>query len=429
MKYVKIQGNLRSAGGRKIGGKAISFNTDSTVLYDPATGREFVETILPDAVDEELVAKSDIILNYNHDRGEVFARSNKGEGTLDIQIKEDGVYFETELPKTQAGDELLELVRRGDICYCSFAFTVSPENVDIDKSETPERRTIRKIDELFDLSCVVDPAYGDTFVEARKKMQKDKFIIMTKKTKKTRAEEQAMTIEELKELIATMIEESRECDPEEEETREDEEETTETVEETEETEEEREDEDEETEEREDEDEETTEERSASKRKNIVNNKKMRKMTLVQQIRSAVESNKPKFELSLDKRYSETVNTETTVGDTPDPYAVGTNGIATEYQSVIEPLYNSQVFKGLGIHMFTGAPRGDYQFPVLGKGTVGFAKEVATAVKSGNAVTSVHLSPKRITGYIDISKQLLLQDTVGINEGIRNDLYNAIADAI
>lgn len=141
----------------------------------------------------------------------------------------------------------------------------------------------------------------------------------------------------------------------------------------------------------------------------------------------MNNNDRKFNVSLEAR-TMTVN-KSTEGDEADPYAVHGTAIEENYESIIEPLYNDQVFKGLGIHMYTGAPKGDYNFPVLGKGTVGFAKEIAAAAASGNTTTSVHLSPKRITGYVDISKQLLLQDTLGINNAIRADLYKAVADAI
>lgn len=75
-----------------------------------------------------------------------------------------------ESPHTQAGDELLEHIKRGEITSSSFAFTVSSE----EKSERWYRddnntlkRTIYKIDKLYDVSPVYEPAYPTTTCSAR----------------------------------------------------------------------------------------------------------------------------------------------------------------------------------------------------------------------------------------------------------------------
>ena len=72
---------------RTIEGRAIPFNFDSP-------NREgFIERILPSAV-EGIIERSDIFMLYNHDRGKGFlARNNKGKGTLNIDVRDDGVYF------------------------------------------------------------------------------------------------------------------------------------------------------------------------------------------------------------------------------------------------------------------------------------------------------------------------------------------------
>jgi len=104
-------------------------------------------------------------------------------------------------------------------------------------------------------------------------------------------------------------------------------------------------------------------------------------------------------------------------------------VETEIQGILEPLYSNSVLANLGVRFYTGVPKGDYQFPIMGKGTVGWAGEITAAAASGNEFTNVKLSPKRLTAYVDISKQLLLQDTVGVENAIRRDLANAIADKL
>lgn len=45
------------------------------------------------------------LLNHNEDRG-VLARSNKGEGSLTLEIDEIGLKYTFEAPNTALGDEL-----------------------------------------------------------------------------------------------------------------------------------------------------------------------------------------------------------------------------------------------------------------------------------------------------------------------------------
>lgn len=104
-------------------------------------------------------------------------------------------------------------------------------------------------------------------------------------------------------------------------------------------------------------------------------------------------------------------------------------IETEIQGILEPLYANSVLSKLGVRWYKGMPQGDIQVPVMGKGTVGWAGEIAAASASQNTFTNIKLSPKRLTAYVDISKQLILQDNAGAEEAIRRDLVNAVADKL
>ena len=66
---------------------------------------------------------------------------------------------------------------------------------------------------------------------------------------------------------------------------------------------------------------------------------------------------------------------------------------------------------------------------MGKGNVGWATEIAAASASTNTFTSILLQPKRLTAYVDISKQLLAQDSIGVEEAIRRDIVNALNDKL
>lgn len=151
--------------GRTISGYAIVFDVESRVLA--SWDGDFVEVIERGAVDEELLANSDVKALFNHVNSMLLARSVNGNGTLKLQVDEHGLRFEFEAPNTSLGNDVLELVRRGDLQGCSFAFTADEENIKYSRDGDRRLRRVRKLSGLYDVSVVVDPAYTQTSVDAR----------------------------------------------------------------------------------------------------------------------------------------------------------------------------------------------------------------------------------------------------------------------
>jgi len=148
--------------------------------------------------------------------------------------------------------------------------------------------------------------------------------------------------------------------------------------------------------------------------------KMRK-SIVKEIRSAIANGTKNFKINAD--------TEKRAIQVTGDNGVHDEVVETEIQGILEPLYAKSVLAELGVKWYTGLPQGDIQVPVMGKGTVGWAGEVAAASAGGNAFSAVLLQPKRLTAYVDISKQLLNQDTIGVENAIRRDIVNAINDKL
>ena len=148
--------------------------------------------------------------------------------------------------------------------------------------------------------------------------------------------------------------------------------------------------------------------------------KMRK-SIVKEIRSAIANGTKNFKINAD--------TEKRAIQVTGDSGVQDEVVETEIQGILEPLYAKSVLAELGVKWYTGLPQGDIQVPVMGKGTVGWAGEVAAASAGGNAFSAVLLQPKRLTAYVDISKQLLNQDTIGVENAIRRDIVNAINDKL
>ena len=146
-------------------GRAIVFN-QPTVLYE-YDGIEYKEIIEPSALDQTDL--SDVVLRYNHSEGfTVLARTRNG--SLRLTKRTDGLYMIAELQENiTAHRDLYEAVKAGLIDKMSFGFIVAQDGDDYD-SATHTRR-INNIKRLWDLSLVDQPAYDQTFVEARSRLE------------------------------------------------------------------------------------------------------------------------------------------------------------------------------------------------------------------------------------------------------------------
>lgn len=153
------------AEGRTISGYAIVFGVESRVL--PSWDGDFIEVIERGAVTDELIRRSDVKALYNHINSQLLARSVNGDGTLKLTVDDKGLRYEFEAPNTTLGNDVLELVKRGDLKGSSFAFTVNEEHVAYTRNGDMRKRVIRQLSGLYDVSVVVDPAYTQTSVDAR----------------------------------------------------------------------------------------------------------------------------------------------------------------------------------------------------------------------------------------------------------------------
>ena len=103
---------------------------------------------------------------FNHNTDNILARYSSG--TLKLSVDNVGLRFEFEVPNTTVGNDMYELVKRGDISQCSFAFVVEEEKWTYREGEdTMDDRIITRISDLWDVSLVTYPAYEGTSVDAR----------------------------------------------------------------------------------------------------------------------------------------------------------------------------------------------------------------------------------------------------------------------
>lgn len=99
-------------------------------------------------------------------------------------------------------------------------------------------------------------------------------------------------------------------------------------------------------------------------------------------------------------------------------------IATDMFDVVKPLNAKNVLIQAGAKYITGLV-GDVQYPVMSTINTTWEGETAAAGDGTPTFDNVKLSPKRLTTVVPISKQFLLQDSVGAENAIREEIINAI----
>ena len=395
---------------RTISGYALKFDTPSQYMG-------FYEKIDRSAIDEELIKKSDIFALFNHDENKVLARSRYGEGSLKLEIREDGLYYEFEAPHTQWGDEVIEHLKRGEIFGSSFAFMLPLDSTG-DIREYDENgvlnRTIIKIERLFDVSPVFEPAYLATTCSKRTLDILEDIENRAKEQEEVKDEDENEEVkdEEIKEDDKEQVEE-KEQEQEQEETKEDEDNE---------------------DEKEEKSLETNEKNINKKEHNIMekqfsllrairaiaNNQKLNDVDAAVINAGAQEFRKAGVEFGGQIQLPNMIENRAAI----TVAAEGEDVVATDIYDILTPLRARNVLVQAGAKFMTGLV-GNVQVPIMSASNVSWEGETASAQDGAGTFTNVTLSPKRLTAYIDISKQFLVQDGVGAEAVIREDLIKAI----
>ena len=361
----------------------------------------FQEIIAPGAFDG-VIERSDVkaLLDHNAERG-ILARSRNGKGSLSLELDERGLKYSFDAPHTNLGDEVVEGLKRGDYSQSSFAFTVESESW-TKEEDGSYLRTINKIGNLYDVSIVANPAYTDTSVALR---SLDAF----------KAQEETQIPEEVKEEVKE--------DPKVEETPVEETPVEETP-------------------IEENKPEVQEETEPKEKRNNINNTKnihMKNFSLIKAINDVVNNRNINedalnvIEMGATEMrksglsYSGQIQLPVEERGTAIAATVATDGqeiVATDKLNILEPLRGKSILAEAGATFLTGLV-GNISIPNYTGSTCGWKGELEAADNGKGTFGSVELSPKRLTAYIDISKQFLTQDSVGAEEMLRSDIVNAL----
>lgn len=196
---IQFRENTDGTESRKIGGRFIVFNRETT-LWDGVYYRQR-EIIANSACTAEFVKTQDIKLNLVHDRSLTLARNckNDPQSPLTIEVREDGVYFECELPKCDIGDRALALVKNRTITGCSFEFREGEcdrKETALDNNKRDILTTHTKFKQLSAITLAIDPAYSGTIVKEREAFQSEEEAA---KESAEKAEKEAREAQEQKE--------------------------------------------------------------------------------------------------------------------------------------------------------------------------------------------------------------------------------------
>lgn len=146
---------------KEIGGIAAVVNSATDLGY-------FEEVILPGAFDYALSKEYDIRCLFNHEAELILGRTKAN--TCKVFVNADGNLEYTWLPDYENPTHMsvVRSIMRGDITQSSFAFTIKEQMwSDSEKYGQMGKRTIRVIEDLYDVSPVTYPAYADTEADAR----------------------------------------------------------------------------------------------------------------------------------------------------------------------------------------------------------------------------------------------------------------------
>jgi len=122
----------------------------------------FREKIGHGAFAESLQNNDEVHALFNHDDDKILGR--RGAGTLKLWEDDHGLRMELDPPNTTVGNDVVELLRRGDLVSMSFGFyDVTDSWAMLDGTDV---RTINSA-RLFDVSIVTNPAYEATSVDVR----------------------------------------------------------------------------------------------------------------------------------------------------------------------------------------------------------------------------------------------------------------------
>lgn len=107
---------------------------------------------------------------------------------------------------------------------------------------------------------------------------------------------------------------------------------------------------------------------------------------------------------------------------------GKSMIETDFLDILGPLRDRMVLGEAGANFLTGLV-GNIDIPSFDGSAAKWEGENTKAKEGGGTFTHKTMKPKRLTSMLTVSKQLLVQDSLGVEAILRADLVASVADAL
>ena len=107
---------------------------------------------------------------------------------------------------------------------------------------------------------------------------------------------------------------------------------------------------------------------------------------------------------------------------------GQEVVAEDKLGILEPLRANLVLAQAGATYMSGLV-GNVSIPAYSGSQVNWAGETAAATDGAGTFSEITLEPKRLTAYLDISKQFLIQDSASAEEMLKRDIVAAISNKL
>ena len=143
---------------RRVRGTAIVYGQDADL-------KVFHERVSPGALRSVLSSGKNMRLLFEHDRRGLLASTEAG--SLKVHDTADGLSFEARVAETSVGNDVLTLVRGGELRGMSFGFRVAKGGQRFSRENGKLTRTITEFSEVPEITITSAPAYSDTAVSHR----------------------------------------------------------------------------------------------------------------------------------------------------------------------------------------------------------------------------------------------------------------------
>lgn len=171
---VELREGTAEQPGRTIYGLAVPYDSPITVLIQRNGKTEKAqEQFRAGSFQDQLADQSrNVIGDAFHDSTIHLASSRNG--TLRLQDSPEGLRYEMDVAETRAGDDVLALVRSGEIRGASISFLPADggETISRDKETGQVTREITKAN-LYAVTVTPRPAYADTVARLREELLAD----------------------------------------------------------------------------------------------------------------------------------------------------------------------------------------------------------------------------------------------------------------